>query len=259
MNRLAVKTAIVSGGAVGIGPACVQHMAEEGAKVTIFDVLEAEGMALASELTTSGHVVAFWPVDVSDEAAMKAAIEANAARFGGLQVMVNNADISGSPKPTDQAAEVEWDRVQAVNVKGVFSGTKHAIPHLRTAGKESIIDLSSIAAPIDVGRIATYHASKGAVRMMTKNDAINYAPEKIRVNSIHSAYTWTQIRENHMRATAPDLEVAKAAAGAVHPICTMGEPDDIAWALVWLASDEAKSVTGAEIFIGGGYTALNRC
>lgn len=255
MNRLAGKSAIVTGGAVGIGRACVQRMAEEGAKVAIFDVLGAEGRALASELTDSGHEAGFWSVDVSDGTALKSAIDAAAARFGGLQVMVNNAGISGSPKPTDQVSEAEWDRVQAVNVKGVFFGTKYAIPHLRAAGKGSIINLSSIAGLVGIGGTAPYHASKGAVRLMTKNDAITYAPEKIRVNSIHPAYIWTPMVENHLRATAPDLEAAKAAAGAAHPIGTMGEPDDIAWAVVWLASDEAKFVTGAEIVIDGGYTA----
>jgi NAD(P)-dependent dehydrogenase (short-subunit alcohol dehydrogenase family) len=255
MNRLAGKAAIVTGGAVGIGRACVQRMAEEGAKVAILDVMASEGTALAADLTARGHDVAFWQVDVSDEAAVKSAIDAAATRFGGLQVMVNNAGISGSPKPTDQVTEAEWDRVQAVNVKGVFFGTKHAIPHLRAAGKGSIINLSSIAGLIGVGGIAPYHASKGAVRLMAKNDSITYAPEKIRVNSIHPAYIWTPMVENHLRATAPDVEAAKAAAGAAHPIGTMGEPDDIAWAVVWLASDEAKFVTGAEIVIDGGYTA----
>jgi NAD(P)-dependent dehydrogenase (short-subunit alcohol dehydrogenase family) len=192
---------------------------------------------------------------VTEEAAVKSAIDAAAARFGGLSVMVNNAGISGSPKPTEQVSEAEWDRVQAVNVKGVFFGTKHAIPHLRASGGGAIINLSSIAGLIGVGGIAPYHASKGAVRLMSKNDAITYAPEKIRVNSIHPAYIWTPMVENHLRATSDDLEAAKAAAGAVHPIGHMGEPDDIAWAVVWLASEEAKFVTGAEIVIDGGYTA----
>lgn len=255
MNRLAGKIAVVTGGAVGIGRACVQRMAEEGAKVAIFDLLKAEGQTLAADLTARGHDVGFWSVDVTDETALKSAIDAAAARFGGLHVLVNNAGISGSPKPTDQVTEAEWDHVQAVNVKGVFFGTKHAIPHMRLAGRGSIINLSSIAGLIGVGGIAPYHASKGAVRLMSKNDAITYAPEKIRVNSIHPAYIWTPMVENHLRATAPDLEAAKAAAGAAHPIGTMGEPDDIAWAVVWLASDEAKFVTGTEIVIDGGYTA----
>lgn len=255
MNRLSGKTAIVTGGAVGIGRACVERMAQEGAKVAIFDVLETEGEALASDLAAQGHTVAFWRVDVTNETEMKAAIEAAVGQFGGLHVMVNNAGISGSPKPTDQVTEAEWDQVQAVNVKGVMFGTKHAIPHLRTAGRGSVINLSSIAGLIGVGNLAAYHATKGAVRLMTKNDAVTYAPEQIRVNSIHPGYIWTPMVENHLRATSPDLEAAKAAAGSVHPIGHMGEPDDIAWAVVWLASDEAKFVTGAEIAIDGGYTA----
>lgn len=255
MNRLAGKTAIVTGGAVGIGRACVERMAEEGAKVAIFDLMETEGQDLAKSLASKGFEVGFWKVDVTHESELKAAIDAAAARFGGLHVIVNNAGISGSPKPTDQVSEAEWDQVQAVNVKGVFFGTKHAIPHFRAAGHGSVINLSSIAGLIGIGGIAPYHASKGAVRLMTKNDAITYAPEKIRVNSIHPAYIWTPMVENHLRATSDDLEAAKAAAGLVHPIGHMGEPDDIAWAVVWLASDEAKFVTGAEITIDGGYTA----
>lgn len=255
MNRLTGKTAIVTGGAVGIGRACVERMAEEGAKVAILDVLANEGEALAKVLCEAGYDVAYWTVDVTDEAAVKAAVDAAAARFGGLDVMVNNAGISGSPAPTDQVSEADWDRVQAVNVKGVFFGTKHAIPHLRAAGGGSIINLSSIAGLIGVGELAAYHASKGAVRLMSKNDAITYAPEKIRVNSIHPGYIWTPMVENHLRATSDDLEAAKAAAGSVHPIGHMGDPDDIAWAVVYLASDEAKFVTGAELAIDGGYTA----
>ena len=219
-------------------------------------MLEKEGRALAAELASRGMQRSV--LESRRDArrrAVKSAIDAAASRFGGLNVMVNNAGISGSPKPTDQVSEAEWDRVQAVNVKGVFFGTKHAIPHLRAAGGGSIINLSSIAGLIGVGGIAPYHASKGAVRLMSKNDAITYAPEKIRVNSIHPGYIWTPMVENHLRATSDDLEAAKAAAGSVHPIGHMGEPDDIAWAVVWLASDEAKFVTGAEIVIDGGYTA----
>ncbi|MFN3844814.1 MAG: SDR family NAD(P)-dependent oxidoreductase [Paracoccaceae bacterium] len=255
MNRLSGKTAIVTGGAVGIGRACVERMAEEGAKVAIFDVLETEGQDLAGSLVAQGYEVAFWAVDVTNEVSVKAAIDAVAAKFGGLHVMVNNAGISGSPKPTDQVTEAEWDHVQSVNVKGVFFGTKHAIPHLRAAGQGSVINLSSIAGLIGIGGIAPYHASKGAVRLMTKNDAITYAPDQIRVNSIHPAYIWTPMVENHLRATSDDLEAAKAAAGSVHPLGHMGKPDDVAWAAVFLASDEAGFITGSELVVDGGYTA----
>jgi NAD(P)-dependent dehydrogenase (short-subunit alcohol dehydrogenase family) len=255
MNRLKNKIAIVTGGATGIGRACVQRMAQEGATVAIFDLLETEGKALVSELAAKGYNAAFWPVNVADESVVRSSIDAVVGRFGALHVLVNNAGISGTPKTTDQVTEAEWDSVQAVNVKGVLFGTKHAIPHLREAGGGAIINLSSIAGLIGVGGIAPYHASKGAVRLMSKNDAITYAGENIRVNSIHPGYIWTPMVENHLRASSSDLDAAKAAAGAAHPIGHMGEPDDIAWAVVWLASDEAKFVTGAEIVIDGGYTA----
>lgn len=240
---------------MGIGRACVERMAEEGAKVAVLDVLAEEGTALVAELTAQGYQVAFWPVDVSNEAALHAAIDAAAAHFGGLHVLVNNAGISGAPKSTEEVTEAEWDRVQAINVKGVFFGTKHALPHLRAAGGGSIINLSSIAGLVGIGGSAPYHASKGAVRLMTKNDAITYAPQQIRVNSIHPAYIWTPMVQNYFRSVGADLEAAKTAAGAAHPIGHMGEPDDIAWAVVYLASDEAKFVTGAELVVDGGYTA----
>jgi len=254
-QRVQSKVAIVTGGAVGIGRACVKRLAEEGAKVAILDVLKPEGEALAAELTAHGREAMFVAVDVADEAALKAAIDTVAARFGGLHVMVNNAGISGTPKPTDQVTEAEWDRVQSINVKGVFFGTKHAIPHMRAAGGGAIVNLSSIAGIVSVAGLAPYHASKGAVRLMTKNDAICYAADRIRVNSIHPGYIWTPMVESHMRSTCQDLEEAKAAAGALHPLGHMGEPDDIAWAVVYLASDEAKFITGAELVIDGGYTA----
>jgi NAD(P)-dependent dehydrogenase (short-subunit alcohol dehydrogenase family) len=255
MSRLSGKSAIVTGGAVGIGRACVERMAAEGARVAIFDLLEAEGRVLAAELTAAGRAVGFWRVDVSDEGAVGAAIDAVAAQWGGIDVLVNNAGISGAPKPTEEVTAAEWDRVQAVNVKGVFFCTKHAIGHLRAAGGGSIINLSSIAGIVGTGGGAPYHASKGAVRLMTKNDAITLAADAIRVNSVHPGYIWTPMVENHLRATSADLEAAKVAAGALHPLGHMGEPDDIAWAVVYLASDEAKFVTGAELVVDGGYTA----
>lgn len=159
------------------------------------------------------------------------------------------ARISGSAKPTDQVIEAEWDWVQAVNVKGVFLGPKHATTHMRVAGAGSTVNLFSIAGLIRIGVLAPYRASKGAVQLISKNDAITFAPEKILLNSIHQAYICAPMVENHCRVTAPDLEAAKAEAAAARPIGNMGEPDDIAWAVVWLASDEAKFFTGAEIAI----------
>ena len=255
MNRLQGKVAIVTGGALGIGRACALRMAQQGAKVAVFDTLENEGKACVDAINQQGLVARFWQVDVTSEEQVQQAIQQVAATFGAVHVMVNNAGISGSPKPTDQVTEAEWDRVQSVNVKGTFLGTKHAIPHMRAAGGGSIINLSSIAGLVGLGGVAAYHASKGAVRLMTKNDAITYASENIRVNSIHPGYIWTPMVENHLKSVTTRVDEAKKATGALHPLGHMGEPDDIAWAVVYLASDESKFVTGSELVVDGGYSA----
>jgi NAD(P)-dependent dehydrogenase (short-subunit alcohol dehydrogenase family) len=150
--------------------------------------------------------------------------------------------------------EAEWDWVQAVNVKGVFFCTKHAIAHLRRAGGGSIVNLSSIYGLVGAADVPPYHASKGAVRLMTKTDAMLYAPDRIRVNSIHPGFIWTPMVQKHLSAMG-DVEAGRKATDALHPLGHMGEPDDIAWGAVYLASDEAKFVTGAELVIDGGYTA----
>ena len=178
-----------------------------------------------------------------------------ADQFGGLNVLVNNAGVSGANKPTHELTEAEWDHVQAVNVKGVFFGTKHAIPHMLKAGSGSIINLSSIYGLVGGADVPPYHASKGAVRLMSKNDALIYAPHKIRVNSIHPGFIWTPMVEHHLGSLGGDPGANRQAVDELHPLGHIGEPDDIAWGCVYLASDEAKFVTGAELVIDGGYTA----
>jgi NAD(P)-dependent dehydrogenase (short-subunit alcohol dehydrogenase family) len=251
MGRLAGKVAVVTGAALGLGCATAVRMVEEGARVALLDVLDAEGEALAARL---GPAARYWRCEVSDEGQVEAAIEGAVAAFGRLDILVNNAGISGPNKPTHELTEAEWDRVQAINVKGVFFGTKHAIAPMRRAGGGSIINLSSIYGLVGAADVPPYHASKGAVRLMTKTDALTYAPDRIRVNSIHPGFIWTPMVEHHLSATG-DLEAGKAATAALHPLGHMGEPDDIAWACVYLASDEAKFVTGSELVVDGGYTA----
>ncbi|MFC5568648.1 SDR family NAD(P)-dependent oxidoreductase [Lysobacter yangpyeongensis] len=256
MNRVEGKTCIVTGAALGIGRACALRLAQEGARVALFDVLDAEGEAFARELQARGAEAAYWHVDVAREDEVASAIDAVAARFGGVYVLVNNAGIAGASKPTHEITEAEWDRVQAVNVKGVFFCTKHAIPHLRRAGHGSIINLSSIYGLVGAPDVPPYHAAKGAVRLMSKTDALLYAAECIRVNSVHPGYIRTPMVEQHLRDSgATDLEAAIAEVGRLHPLGHMGDADDIAWGVVYLASDEAKFVTGAELVIDGGYTA----
>ncbi len=254
MNRLAGKVAIVTGGSLGIGKAIVRRMAEEGAKLAILDVLGAEGDALEGELRAEGLSAKYWSCDVARENQVAAVFESVAAQFGRLDIVVSNAGVAGASKPTHEISEAEWDFVQSINVKGVFFGTKHAIPHLKKAGGGSIINLSSIYGIVGAPDVPPYHASKGAVRLMTKTDALLYAPDRIRVNSIHPGFIWTPMVEKHL-AGLGDAAAGRKATDALHPLGHMGEPDDIAWAAVYLASDEAKFVTGTELVVDGGYTA----
>lgn len=254
MNRLAGKVAIVTGGSLGIGRAIVERMAGEGAKVAILDVLQDQGKALEIGLKTRGADVKYWSCDMAKEEQVATVFDVVARHFGRLDIVVNNAGVSGASKPTHEITEAEWDFVQSINVKGVFFGTKHAIRHLKSAGGGSIINLSSIYGLVGAPDVPPYHASKGAVRLMTKTDALIYASDRIRVNSIHPGFIWTPMVEKHL-AKLGDVAAGRMAVDSLHPLGHMGEPDDIAWAAVYLASDEAKFVTGAELVVDGGYTA----
>lgn len=254
MDRLKNKVAVITGGSVGIGAATALRMAQEGARIAIFDVLDAEGQELAARLKEAGSQALYVHCDVASENDVARAFAAVAAAFGQVDILVNNAGISGANKPTHEITEAEWDRVYAVNVKGVFFCTKHAVPLLRSAKGGSIINLSSIYGIIGAADVPPYHASKGAVRLMSKNDALIYAPDRIRVNSIHPGFIWTPMVD-HFLSESEDPVAARAATDGLHPLGHIGEADDIAWGAVYLASDEAKFVTGAELVIDGGYTA----
>jgi len=255
MKRVEKKTAIVTGGSVGIGRAVCQMLAREGARVAVTDVQDEEGRHLVEEIIQAGGRAEFWHLDVTSETEVTEVFAAVRERFGGVDVLVNNAGIAGADKPTDEITEEEWDRVMAVNVKGVFLCTKHAIPAMRAAGGGSIINLSSIYGIIGAPDIPPYHASKGAVRLMTKTDALIYAKEKIRVNSIHPGYIWTPLVEALGKDAPEGVEKFREKLDSMHPVGHVGEPDDIAWGVVYLASEESKFVTGSELVIDGGYTA----
>ena len=254
MNRLTGKVAVVTGAAVGLGRATAIRMAEEGASVALLDVRDADGREVIAGLKARGLPAAYWRCDVSSESEVRSVMQKVAQHFGRIDILVNNAGVAGVSKPTHEVTEAEWDWVQAINVKGVFFCTKHAIEHLRRAGGGSIINLSSIYGLVGGPDVPPYHASKGAVRLMSKTDALLYAPDRIRVNSIHPGFIWTPMVEEHLSSQG-DLEAGRAAAAALHPLGHMGEPDDIAWGAVYLASDEARFVTGSELVIDGGYTA----
>jgi cyclopentanol dehydrogenase len=248
--RLQGKIALISGGARGMGAVEARLFAKEGAKVTIGDVLEDEGRKLEAELNAMGAEVLFVRLDVTREADWQRAVEATMNRFGKLDVLVNNAGISGRGQVEDTAVE-EWDRVMDVNAKGVFLGTKVAIPAMRRGGGGSIINISS-----QLGLVGTdhsspqYQASKGAVRLLTKATAIQYAKEGIRANSVHPGPIVTPMTE----AARADPERYQLMLSRI-PLGCYGQPEDVAYGVLYLASDEAQWVTGSELVIDGGWTA----
>ena len=255
MDRLKGLVGIVTGAALGIGRAAALLMAREGASVAVTDVLDAQGEQAVADISAAGGRAEYWHLDVSKEAEVKSVFAKIKQRFGKIDVLVNNAGISGVNKPTHEITEAEWDKLMAVNVKGVFFCTKHAIPYMKANRGGSIINLSSIYGIIGAGDVPAYHASKGAIRLMSKNDALIYAADNIRVNSVHPGFIWTPMVENFAKDSGMAKQEAHKQLGAKHPLGHLGEPDDIAWGIVYLASAEAKFVTGAELVIDGGYTA----
>jgi len=255
MLGLKDKVCAVTGGAKGIGRATCIRLAREGARVAILDLDDDDGAEVLEAVEAEGVDAEYRHLDVSDEAAVREALQGIAERFGRLDVLVNNAGISGANKPTHEVTAEEWDKVMAVNVSGVFYGTKAAVPLMRRAGGGSIVNLSSIYGIIGAPDIPPYHASKGAVREMTKVDALLYAADGIRVNSVHPGFIWTPLVEALAEESEQGKEAFRRELDALHPIGHVGEPEDIAAGIAYLASDDAKFLTGSELVIDGGYTA----
>jgi len=254
MGRVAEKIAIVSGGARGIGGATVRRFVEEGAKVAIFDVLNEEGHRLAKQLAEQGFEAIYCNVDITHEQQVTAAIESVITKWGRIDILVNNAAITGVNKFAHEVTVEEWDHVFDVNVKGSFLCTKHAVKHMMAQKAGSIVNFSSIYGLIGNDDLPPYHATKGATLMMTKTDAICYAPYGIRVNAVHPGSTMTEIfmkaAETYPRGKQAYLDMMKEK----HPL-RLGEPVDVANCVLFLASDEARFVTGASLVVDGGYTA----
>ncbi|HEU4587978.1 MAG TPA: glucose 1-dehydrogenase [Gemmatimonadales bacterium] len=254
MGRVQGKIALVTGGALGIGRAVSELLAREGARVAVTDVRDADGRKLVEEIGRAGGTAAYWHLDVSNEAEVQSVFAEVERRWGPINVLVNNAGISGVNRPTDEIRAEEWDAVMAVNVTGVFFCTKYAVPQMRRAGGGSIVNLSSIYGLVGAPDSPPYHASKGAVRLMSKTDALLYAGDRIRVNSVHPGFIWTPMVEGFLRSQG-DVEAGRRALDSLHPIGHVGEPDDVAYAVLYLAADESKFVTGSELVVDGGYTA----
>ncbi len=255
MKRVEGKVSIVTGGALGIGRATCLLLSKEGSKVAVTDILDNEGKELVDEIKKMGGMAEFWHLDTTKEREVEKVFADISKKFGKIDILVNNAGIAGVNKPTNEITEAEWDKVINVNVKGVFFCTKHAIPYMKRAGGGSIINLSSIYGLISAPDIPPYHASKGAVRLMSKTDALLYAKNNIRVNSVHPGYIWTPLVENLGKESPQGVKAFRKYLDSLHPIGHVGEPIDIAYGILYLASDESKFVTGSELVIDGGYTA----
>jgi len=255
VKRVEGKVAVVTGGVLGIGRATSLLLAQEGAKVAVVDIKDEEGQDVVDEIAAFGGTAKFWHLDTTTEDEVKSVFADIVREFGKIDVLVNNAGISGVDKPTHEITEEEWDKVISVNVKGVFLCAKHAIPYMQKAGGGSIINMSSIYGLIGAGDIPPYHASKGAVRLMSKNDALHYAKDHIRVNSVHPGFIWTPLVEDLAKRSSEGVKAFREHLDSLHPIGHIGEPDDIAYGVLYLASDESKFVTGSELVIDGGYTA----
>ena len=249
--RLEGKVAFISGGARGMGACEARLFAAEGARVAIGDVLEDEGRRLAAEIGEAGGECLFLPLDVTSQAQWESAIAATVGQFGRLDILVNNAGVGAANSLVEETEEADWDRVMDINAKGVFLGTKAAIPEMRKASGGSIINISSQLGLVGVDNSSPqYQASKGAVRLFTKSTAIQYAAEGIRANSVHPGPIVTSMTEAGRADTARyDVTVARI------PLGRYGQPEDVANGVLFLATDESSFMTGSELVIDGGWTA----
>lgn len=247
--RLQNKVALISGGAKGMGAVEAKLFAKEGAKVVIGDVLEAEGKQIEAAINETGGECLFVPLDVTDENQWNEAVAATLGRFGKLDILINNAGIFRT-NAVEETSSAEWDQVMDINAKGVFLGAKAAIPAMREAGGGSIINLSSVAGLVGAAYSSAYSASKGAVRLFTKSTAIQYATDGVRCNSIHPGVIQTD-----MTKEAISDSQFKAQRLDPTPLARLGQPEDVAYGALYLASDESSFVTGAELVIDGGWTA----
>ena len=249
MGRLDGKVAIVTGGARGQGATEVKLFAREGARVVFGDILDEVGRKVEEEVVETGGEATYLHLDVTSAEDWRRAVETAESRYGRLDILVNNAGIVERNKIEDLAEE-EWDRTMDINAKGPFLGTKYAIPAMRRAGGGSIVNISSVAgfvaSPYSGG---AYGASKGAIRLFTKAVAIQYAPDKIRCNSVHPGPV-----ETPMLTVPPDRASEERRLKSI-PLGRIGKPQDIAYAVLYLASDESSFVTGSELAVDGGRTA----
>lgn len=254
-NRLVNKVVFVTGAAMGIGAATAHKCADEGATIVVTDILEREGQATTKALKEKDVKAEFILLDVTQEAAWKQAVDKTVELFGTIHVLVNNAGIGTLPDIETETVE-GYERTIAVNQKSVWLGMKTVAPVMRRSGGGSIINISSIYGAVGGNGVSiAYHASKGAVRLMTKNAAIRYAKEGIRVNSVHPGFMDTELVRSAIRENPEIGQQLQDYVNASTPMGRIGKPEEVANAVAFLASDEASYITGSELYVDGGWTA----
>jgi len=248
--RLEGKVALITGAASGMGASMARIFAGEGATIVVADVLEEEGKKVVADITQANGAAVFRRLDVASEGEWKAAVDAVIAEFGRLDILVNNAGLSGSAAE-DLFDTAAWDLLMSVNARGVFLGMKFAIPIMKAAGGGSIVNISSISGITGQHGIhVAYNASKGAVRTLTKAAAVQHGPDNIRVNSVHPGLM------PPMRSSGRTADPEARARMLRHvPLGRAGRVEEVANAVLFLASDEASYITGAELWVDGGSLA----
>jgi NAD(P)-dependent dehydrogenase (short-subunit alcohol dehydrogenase family) len=249
--RLSGKVAIITGGAHGMGESEAMIFAREGAMVVVADVDEAAGRQVAAKIGADGGKARFTKLDVTSETEWQEAIRSTTGAYGRLDILVNNAGVSGSQDP-DTLSTPSWDSIMSINAKGVFLGMKHAVPAMRQAGGGAIVNISSISGFVGQDKLhMAYNASKGAVRIMTKSAAVQFAHDGIRVNSVHPGF----MPPMRTSKTSADPAWRKPFLETV-PMRREGRVEEVAYAVLFLASDEASYITGTEVVVDGGFLAV---
>jgi NAD(P)-dependent dehydrogenase (short-subunit alcohol dehydrogenase family) len=253
MGRLENKIAVVTGAASGMGQATAELYAKEGAHVALTDINADALAAIVESIADAGGSAEYHVMDVRDEAQVKKAVTAVGDAHGRIDILVNSAGVIGSPNPTHELSVEDWDYVFDVDVKGVFFATKYALPYMMAQKAGSIINYSSIYGLTGNDEFTAYHIAKGAVTMQTKQDAAVYGKYNIRVNSVHPSTVLTPLVQGIVDDFPGGLEEYEKVNTQMQSIRRIGRPDDVAWACVYLGSDESTWVTGVNLPIDGGF------